>query len=69
MILACACSSNTRNIDVLKIVRYLLELGANPKLIIKNDLIVYDMGLGDDKEIIEKCCLDGLFRSFGYKCK
>ena len=43
-------------------VRYLLELGADPNLIMDNDL------LASESSIIQKLRLDAIFKSFGYKC-
>ena len=68
MILALVCNNDARDCNTLKIIRLLLELGANPNLIMENDLIEYDMGMGDNNEYVEKLTLDGLFRSFGYEC-
>ena len=62
IMLAIVCSYEKAN---YKAVRYLLELGADPNLIMDHDNIVYDM---IENGLLAKTRLDGIFRSFGYEC-
>lgn len=66
LLLACAIPATTDAVGDKKYfhnVRLLLRMGADPNLIMNNDLLVYDT------HPVNKIRLDGLFMAYGHNCE
>ena len=63
MLLACIACGESHSVREYININLFLRMGANPHLIMDDDLICFDTSI----EI--KIYLDAIFKSFGYKCK
>lgn len=63
LLLSIVASNQSYDIDSFKNINLFLQMGANPYLIMDDDLIIFDTSTG------VKICLDAIFNSFGFKCK